>query len=208
MTLVIYIPFNEGSLLISDRQNTYSFSLTRESVTKIISLNNLLSVVGFSGDTQKCRYLIDQLRREEDTTFEETYRNVYRRCYGSPELGFLGQGEIEFLVVSRNAAEQNYEVINIMDALPSRVDRNKCLAIGDGSKYILPQLNIDTLNINSEEAEKFGLRLIYYVSISGLTVGNPAILGYNVCFIETEIGEVLTRNPNTVDISRLLYRFD
>lgn len=207
MTLVIYIPFNDGTLLISDRQDTYYNDLRKEPINKIVAISNLRAVVGFAGDTQKCRFLIDQLRRTNlSLSFLETYRQEYRRCYGIPELGFQ-QDDVELLVVTYNSNNEKV-VYNVLGALTNEIDSDKCAAIGSGAKSILPQLQLNTLKIEKEEAEKFGLTLLKYASIIDLSIGDPVNHGYNLSLIETEIGDVRTQYPQNVNIKKLLYNFE
>lgn len=208
MTLIIYIPFKNGALMISDRQNTYFEDLTREPINKIIALPKFKVILGFAGSTKQCRYLIDQLRRDNGTlTFEETYERVYRRCYGSPELGFRSD-DVEMLALQYKSTEEGIVLHRILGPLMNEVDRVKCQAIGGGAKYIGPQLQLDTLTISKEKAEEFGLTLLAYASTIDISVGNPATYDYNEVFIDTQIGAILTPHPTNVSIEKLLYKFE
>lgn len=208
MTLVIYIPFKNGSLMISDRQNTYFQDLTREPIDKIVILPNFRAVLGFAGPTQQCRYLVDQLRHfDAPSSFEETYRDVYQRCYGLPELGFRSD-DVELLVVTYESAGKGLVVHRILGAVMNEIDDKKCAAIGGGAKYIAPQLQLNTLTLSKERAEEFGSTLLAYASMIDISVGNPTTYGYNVVLIGTSNGSVLTRHPKIVDIKKLLYNFD
>jgi len=208
MTLVIYVPFKNGSTMISDRQNTCFQDLTSEPIDKIVILPNLKAVLGFAGPTQKCRYLVDQLRHVgAPSSFEESYREVYQRCYGSPELGFRSD-DVELIGVTHKLGGEGLVVHKILGAVMNEVDDKKCAAIGGGTKYIVPQLQLDTLTIDKEKAEEFGLTLLAYASMIDISVGNPMTYGYNVVSIGTEISPVLTHYPESVDIKKLLYNFD
>lgn len=207
MTLVIYVPFKNGSIMISDRQNTYFQDLTREPIDKIAVLSKFKIVLGFSGPTQQCRYLIDQLRQfDSSLSFEETYRKIYQACYGSPELGFRSD-DVEFLVVTQKLTGKELTVHKILGAVMNKIDNRKCAAIGGGTKYIVPQFQLNTLTISKEEAEEFGLTLLAYASIIDVSIGNPMIYGYNLVSIGSEIGTVVTRYPKSIDIKKLLYDF-
>ena len=85
---------------------------------------------------------------------------------------------------------------------------NKCIAIGSGAKYISPQLDLNTLEINKEQAEEFGLTLLAYASKIDVRVGNLESYGYNAVIIGNEVSPVLTQYPGNVSIDRLLYDFD
>ena len=208
MTLVIYVPFRDGSIMISDRQNTYSEDLTREPIDKITILENFGTVLGFAGSTQQCRYLVDQLRRDEGTSsFEEAYRQIYQRCYGSPELGFR-YNDVEFLTVTQRSTDESLAVLKILGAVMNEIDVRKCTAIGGGARYITPQLELNTLTISRESAEEFGLTLLGFTSRIDISVGDPITYGYNVAVIGTENGSVLTQHPQSVNIEKLLYHFD
>lgn len=208
MTLVIYVPFRRGAIMISDRQNTDFDDLTREPINKIVTLPNFKAVLGFSGFTQQCRYLIDQLRRANASlTFEETYERVYQRCYGSSELGFRSDA-VEMLALQYKSAEEGLVIHKILGALMNEVDSEKCHAIGGGAKYIIPQLQLNTLTITKEKAEEFGLTLLTYAAIIDISVGNPATYDYNVAYVDTQIGDVLTRHPTSASIDKLLYKFE
>jgi 20S proteasome alpha/beta subunit len=208
MTLVIYVPFKNGSIMISDRQNTYFQDLTREPIDKIVTLPNFRAVLGFAGPTQQCRYLIDQLKRDKSSLlFEKTYEEVYQKCYGFPELGFRSD-DVELLVVARKSSDRGFVVRKILGAVMNEIYEEKCAAIGGGSKYIVPQLQLSTLTISRDEAEEFGLTLLAYTSMIDISVGNPITYGYNLVFIGTEIGSVLTRYPKSLDVKKLLYKFN
>jgi len=207
MTLVLYIPFSSGAIMISDRQNTYREDLTREPIDKIEILTNLGTVLGFAGPTPQCRYLIDQLRRVEVTSsFEETYREIYQECYGSPELGFRSD-DVEYLAVTQRSDSEGFVVRKILGALMNEIDDRKCAAIGGGAKYIAPQLQLNTMTANRERAEEFGLTLLAYSSLIDVSVGSPMTYGYNVVLMGAEIGSVSTAYPESIDITRLLYDF-
>jgi 20S proteasome alpha/beta subunit len=207
LTLVVHVPFKNGSAIVSDRQNTYSEDFTREPIDKIIPLPEFRAAVGFSGPTQKCRYLIGQLRRfQVNAPFEDAYRETYQKCYGQPELGFREQ-DVEFLVVACRPPDKRPLVHRILGAVINEVDSGKCAAIGGGAKYVLPQLQLNTLEISQEQAEEFGSTLLAYASKIDITVGDPATYGYNAVVVTDKLGAILLRNPNIVDIKRLLYDF-
>ena len=204
---MVHIPFKSGSVIVSDRQNTYSEDFTREPIDKIIPLPNLRAVVGFSGPTQKCRYLIGELRRfQVNAPFKDAYRETYQRCYGQPELGFHEQ-DVELLVVTCTPLGKRPIVHWTLGAIINEVDSRKCAAIGGAAKYIRPQLQLNTLGISEQQAEEFGSTLLAYASKIDISVGDPATYGYNVVVIADKLGAILLRNPNIVDIKKLLYDF-
>lgn len=206
VTLITYIPYDDGSLIISDRQNTYFDDMSREPINKIIAIPSLNSIIGFAGPTQMGRYLIDQLRYTIlNLTFIDTYRDVYERCYGTPMLGFREE-DVEFLVV--NIEGGNKKLYKIIGSLTNEIDLDVCTALGCGSKYLIPQLQLEAHSINRHQAEQFGLRLLKYVSIIDIRVGDPLIYGYNISFVEEACGPVITNYPENVDISNLLYTFE
>lgn len=207
MTLAIYIPFKNGSIIVADRQNTYFQDLTREPIDKIALLPNFKVALSFAGSTQQCRYLIDQLRQfDSSALFEETYGEVYRKCLGSPELG-IRSDDIELLVVICKSAGKELVVQKVLGAMMNKLDNKKCAAIGGGAKYIKPQLQLNTLGISKEQAEEFGFTMLAYASMIDISVGNPLIYGYNAVLIESEIGSILTKHPKSVNIEKLLYNF-
>jgi 20S proteasome alpha/beta subunit len=208
MTLVIYIPFSGGVMMISDRQNTYFEDLTREPIDKMVKLQNFNAILGFAGPTQRCRYLIDQLRRDDAVlSFEESYERIYGRCCGTPELGFRPD-DVELLVLTHKTTGEGFTVHRILGAVMNEVDEKKCTAIGGGAKYIVPQLQLNTNEVSRDEAEEFGLTLLAYTSIIDISVGSPATYGYNIVSTEAETNQVLTHGPTNVDIEKLLYRFE
>lgn len=194
--------------MISDRQNTYFEDLTREPIDKILELPNFNSVLGFAGTTQMCRHLIDQLRAiTTPVAFEQNYGEVFRECCGRTELGFRSD-DIELLVVSNHQPENGFIVRKVLGGIMSKIDYRKCHAIGGGTKYIIPQLQLDTLTINGEEAKEFGLTLLKFASLIDISVGDPITYGYNVATITTTNIRIQTLTPETVNISKLLYNFE
>lgn len=208
MTLVIYVPFKNGALMISDRQNTYFEDLTREPIDKIVELPTFGVILGFAGPTQQCRYLIDQLRREDASSpFRESYERVYRRCCGLSELGFHSD-DVELLTLTRGTAGKGHKVHKILGAVMNELDEKKCTAIGAGAKFIVPQLQLKTQEISKQKAQEFGLALLGYASMIDISVGSPTTYGYNIATIEGDAWSVSTCNPISVSIEKLLYSFE
>lgn len=90
----------------------------------------------------------------------------------------------------------------------SEIDSQKCYAIGTGTKYILPQLQLDTIGISQEQAQTFGLTLLKFSSIIDISVGDPVTYGFNLAIITNANIEIQTLTPASVDISKLLYDFE
>ncbi len=209
MTLVLYIPFAEGSIIISDRQNTNNndIAITREPVDKIHALPNFNGGLGFSGSTAKCRHIVDKLQRVQNlNSFEDSYRTVFAFCYGSRELGFH-VNDLELLVVTKQI-EGTFKVRKIYGGLTNEIDETKCSAMGSGAVYIQPQLDVNTNNVDREAAEDFGKALIKYAALIDGTVGDPVSYGYNVLLMNATNNDVQTIHPETVNISKLLYDFE
>lgn len=207
VTLVIYIPFNKGALMVSDRKNTL-FDDEASPIDKIIPLPNFNAVLGFAGGTDQCKHLINRLKdANASSLIDRNYIDEYLKHYNISAFGYQ-KGNVELLVVKLKLATRELQVYKSFNAFMSEESVNKCLAIGSGAKFIRPHLVLNTLKKTKEQAEKFGSALLAYASMCGNYVGNPASYGYNVVIIEDAINPVLTRSSRYVSIDRLLYKFD
>jgi hypothetical protein len=202
---VLLVPYNQGAILISDRQSTRSDS-TKEEWNKIYLLENLNAVIGFAGSSEGSRFICQKLREQTGgSQFTEMYVEGYRSLYQkalTPE-----ERDIEALCILKtgNLLIEQYKFTR---DIPERLDPNSVKGIGEGELVIRPQLNYNTNGTNLETAIFFGKVLIEYSSRVVSSVGPPAQFGF--CLATVPLTGVVTFQvlpPEQVPIERLLYRF-
>jgi len=204
MTLVIFIPYNEGGILISDRQNTYGDG-SIEPIDKIAYIEELNVVSGFAGDTTKCMYLLDKLKEETDEEiFLEHYRRVYEECYGRNALEFTN---FDTKLLTLLWLEDGLNLYRIFGATPNRLPIERCYAIGSGSRHIIPHMQIDTLEREVGEVEKFGTMLLEYSHRCDNTIGSPISYGYNIALMNADETSLDTKHCERLEFEKIQYHF-
>ena len=131
MTLVLYVPWQGGAILLSDRQGT-TRTLTRTPLDKLSIIKPDEIALGYAGSTHKCDYLVRKLSSEllSPDNFPDDYRRVYATCYHLPELGFE-MGDVSLIAVAINDARE-LRVYRVLDAVANLVDSSRCWGIGSG----------------------------------------------------------------------------
>jgi len=201
MTIVLYIKYNSGALLISDRLNTSETGQKTE-VDKIIKLSSD-TVIGFAGLTEPCKHIVDQLRlQKKDLSIIDICEIIKTTYYSLRKESGLDQG-VEFLVVQN--INRIIRVWRILNGVSNELDPNLNAAIGLFSS-IIPQLEVRLNNQPLTAAVQFGSDLIGWVSKIESKVGFPIIHGCNICDVGLQQIDVKTTHP-TVNLENLMYRF-
>lgn len=173
----MYIPFETGSLLISDRLNSL-YGGQKTQIDKIIQISPT-TVIGFSGPTEICKHLIDlvKINKKEFGVFEicEIIRNNFIQIKKE-----AGSDSVEFLLV-RNDGEK-IRLWKIVDGISNELESDINHAIGMYSS-IIPNLELRWQNLVAETALQFGANIIGWTSKIESGVGSPAEFGCNVCYI-------------------------
>jgi hypothetical protein len=201
-TLVLLIPYDNGLILISDRQST-KYDQTKEAWDKIYKINESL-VIGFAGNSEQTRFLA-QLLESYTEPISQSYVSAYRRLQDLDRVP--RDMEIDALCISK-----------IPDGLqPYRITRNLCfrvneeaIGIGEGEPMVRPQLaDCHTKEVSLEQAIGFGKTLIQYASFCVGSVGPPSQFGFSLATVPTDGNvKVETVQPEMVSIERLRYRFE
>jgi hypothetical protein len=198
-TLVLWIPFDLGSLLISDRQST-KYDGTKEEWDKIYLIDDR-TVVGFAGPSEGSR-LVAQTLPSIRSPLPDRYITAYDKLRA---MGTLDTDrDIVALCISKVGGI--IEAFKFTRNICNSVQPNVPTGIGTGEAFIRPQLSQPTNTLNYEDALKFGKTLIEYSSRIDSQVGPPAQLGFCLATIPVEGNSfVQILAPETVSISDMLY---
>jgi len=199
-TLVLLIPFDLGSLLISDRQSTKDDG-TKEAWNKIYLIDER-TAIGFSGPSEGSR-LVAQTLPSIHSPLPDRYTSAYDKLLDMRTLN--SDREIEALCISKSGGI--IEAFKFTRNIYNSVQPNVPTGIGTGELFIRPQLSQPTNNLNYENALKFGKTLIEYSSRIDGRVGPPAQFGFCLATMPVQ-GEASVQilEPENVSISDMLYR--
>lgn len=210
MTLIIFIPFNEGVLLMGDKQNTYLSAGTREPLCKIDLITDEGPVIAGAGSTNAYRATIHRLSHNLSVNHKniaEKFLEKLKQNYDETLRYTSEKLDVTALTVGRVGA--NIIVKKIEDYLIYDLDTKKCCAIGSGVDFISPQLKIDTINRTKSEVIKFGLTLIKYASYTNNLVSAPETYGCDYTIINNDGPiEISCIIPELVKLDPLLYKFE
>jgi branched-chain amino acid transport system substrate-binding protein len=201
MTLVLYIPFCNSGLIVSDRLNSL-FEGGKETVDKIIKLRDDL-IIGFSGRTEVCQNIIEVLKMNgsslSDYEVNEIIRNRYHQL--RYESRAMELGSVEFILVKKT--DKEIIVWKNIDGFSYPENSEKVVAIGM-TDFIKPQIEEKGKFSSRERAENFGISLIGYVNRAHSGVGSPEIQGCNISYLDENRLEILliVKKP---DLKPILY---
>jgi hypothetical protein len=203
VTLVLFIPFVSGALLISDRQSTKTDD-TKEVWDKIYLIEKSNAIIGFSGSSEGSRSIAqDIILSQSGKTFIEQYTNSYRKYYHITTIDSKEKDIVSLCIVKTSDSIQSYkftgEIFNILQ---------KPTGIGAGEHIIRPQLILNTSIVSFETALEFGKALIEYASMVSTEVGSPSQLGFCLGVVQFD-GKIINQvlDPEQVSIDKMLYRF-
>ena len=198
-TLVLLIPFNSGSLLISDRQST-RYDGTREPWDKIYRPDGS-TVIGFSGNSEASRFVAQSLSKLSEP-FPTRYVVAYQSLVSLHSIE--EEREIEALCVTRqNNKVQAYKFTR---SLWNPVVSQNPTGIGVGEYIIAPQIDRPTNHLNLRAAIDFGKALIQYASMVDTKVGPPSQYGFCSGSLAFQGKASLRRlPPENIPIDRMLY---
>jgi branched-chain amino acid transport system substrate-binding protein len=200
MTLVLYIPFNSGALLISDRLNLL-YTGQKTEVDKIIRVSSD-TVIGFSGPTELCLNIIDQIKAgKKDLSYFQISDIIKKTYYEIRKVSGVDESLEFFVAQNTNQIIKLWKITNIVS---NELNPNLNYAIGMHTS-IIPQLGISLKQSTFEQAIKFGAELIGYVSKIESGVGLPPVHGCNLCYINPRIIKLETIYPQ-INLTNLMYR--
>jgi branched-chain amino acid transport system substrate-binding protein len=202
MTIGLYIPFNTGVLLISDRLNTI-YGNQKVQVDKIVQIDEN-TVMSFCGSTEHCKYIIDIIKQKSRelgiVKISEIIRDTLYEL--RKESGF--SDDLEFIVV-RNY--QKIRVWKLLNGVSNELEPDSNHAMGLYSS-IIPHLELfSTRGLSKEDAIRFGIDLVGWVSRIENKVGSLSEYGCNICLINST-GIVIDKIFDDIKIQNMLYRFE
>ncbi len=204
MTLVLLIPYNQGVLLISDRQST-RFDGTKESWDKIAFLEKLNAVIGLAANSSEAAKAIAQsLNLPSNVSLTEQYGLAYRKLSGYALR--IEDKEIEALAIIKKT--ETIETYKFTRDIPELLSSTKPTGIGSGASIIRPHLDQNTNMISLEVAIDFGKTLIEYASRVSGSVGPPSQFGFNLGIVPLSGSISLqTLGSQSVSIEKIMYNF-
>ncbi len=203
-TLVLLIPYNEGVLLLSDRQSTKNDG-TKEEWDKLSFLENSNIVLGFAADSSEgARTIAQSLKGSiEEIPFVEQYRMAYQ---GLSKYS-LTREEKEIVALCVIKRVDTIESYRFTRDLPELLTTSKPIGIGSGAPIVRPQLDQNTNSVSVGVAIEFGKTLIEYASRVANTVGPPSQFGFNIAIVPLSGNISFQRlRPEQISLEKILYR--
>lgn len=190
MTLVLLIPYDQGCVLMADRQETFSDG-SKDDLTKLYCHGDDGPAMGCAGGADLIRKLFSELRglnfstQSPLTIIKQQLDQSIREA--SENAALMGPGldpdrmKIDFLLVET----QNDDLVaSSFNGLWTRkLDRTKIHAIPEDN-VVVKQYLIDTTSFTEENAIGFGLRVLRQISLHNYTVGPPEYHGYDMIKID------------------------
>ena len=191
-TLVLYIPYDGGALLISDRQSTKSDG-TIEPWDKIYHLSNYNAVIGFSGTSEASRSIAQNLGASANHDFFDQYRKAYREL-DKMDLTYK-EKEIESLCIIKK--ESSFRAYKFTRDLPNSIYSYNPIGIGSGELIIRNKLvGLDTSIFDLEIAMALGLELISDAAMWDSKVGSPYAHGIRLATVSSDKEiQITTKTP-------------
>ena len=186
MTLVLLIPYNQGCLLIADRQETFPDGSKIE-FTKLYCHGDNGPALGCAGGADLIRKLYSELRGQDFST-QDSFTIIKKKLdqsikEASKNATLMGPGldpyrlGIDFLLVE---LQNKNMVASLFNRLWIRkIDRNKICAIPE-ENIAVRQYLIDTTSFSEKDAIGFGAKILRQVSFNNVTVGPPEYHGYDM----------------------------
>ena len=191
MTLILYIPCDNGCILLSDRQNTYPDAQKSE-VTKIHVQGELGPAIGCSGGTDIIRSLYTRIMDTWETN-DGNVRGRIKDCYEKVledarktlrHVGTIFDPDLEMLGVE--VAEGQLKPFRINVLLDIGLNANRISAVPEGIPEVQRYLAVNTGHLCEGQAILLGEEILRQVSFSNYKVGAPEYHGYDYVRISAE----------------------
>jgi len=204
MTLVMYIPYKEGCILISDRQDTEEVrnGICKREVKKLYLVSEKGPAIGCSGDTELFLALFEKLRHQTNVNNDNVCDTIvklllelakqWKDMYGGIEHSLEN---IEMFVVTWKNGIIPYHLHGI---LPKSIDRARCHGIGTGYSASGPLLNPSTTNLSDQEVIALGEEIMRQVARLNYTVGPPEYHGYDIIKVSKNGKFITDSKPPTI----------
>jgi hypothetical protein len=188
LTLVLHIPFNQGCLLIADRQETYDDG-SKTNFTKLCSYGDNGPAMGCAGGSDLIRKLFSEVKTIDFSIVENPIKTVKERLEQSitearENAKLIGPGidptqlRVEFFFVEIQEGTISSKSFNCLWGI-KEMDGNIINALPENNKDVKEYL-IDTSSFSKDKAKRLGVEILRQVSLRDSTVGAPEYHGYDV----------------------------
>jgi hypothetical protein len=202
---VLFVPYNQGVFLISDRQSTKADG-TKEVWDKIYLIKKSNAIIGLSGSSEGTRSIAQELiDTQNEKPFVAQYIDSYRKFFHMVTMDTKEKIVEALIIIKSLDSIQPYKFIGEIQNL---LNLQNPSGIGTGEHIIRPQLVQNTNIVTFEMALEFGKTLIEYASRVSLDVGSPTQFGFCLGVVPFN-GEIINQvlEPQQVTIDKMLYRF-
>jgi len=160
-------------------------------------------VIGFSGDTDICKHIVDVLQSENGSlSCDDIGEIIRRKKYElTKETGVID--DIEFILAQNTGRE--IKIWKLLNGVYTKQEPDKIQAIGLFHS-VIPHFAVNTKTRSVGEVLQFGVDLIGWVSSIESFVGDPNNQGCNICYIDLE-NIRLTTERIVANKEPLKYRF-
>ena len=224
MTLILFIPYAEGCILMGDRQNSHLRDPEgyKDEISKVHLHGANGPAIGCAGHSYFIEVLYNRLKDDQEITnenicgkikknilpkvisdFHETvrYTSLYANTYTS---------DVEMIVLTKN--ETRIVPIHLYGFIDMKIDPAHIFAVPRENRGIKKYLEIDSCGFSENQAISLGEELLRQVAFFNFTVGPPEYHGCDLVrvrngeFLVQYKQSILTRKtPSEVvnDISRI-----
>jgi len=228
MTLLLFLPFNDGYVLMSDRLGSGKEIPDDYCIDKIrkINIDNLELIFAASGTDRLYNLILKEINAKINVITKDNVFDIINDIYYSQVItsGFTKKDQQVDLDDSNDKLSLFVFVVTKSDwngkifgeqAIPN-LKNTKNIARGCGEKSIKPHLQLDSYHKDRDEILCFGFHLMKYAHISNdKKVGDPELHECDFIFFYNsgEKEELFGRTPKLCKIildmsTRMLYRFE
>lgn len=190
MTLILFLPFKDGGILMSDKQDTYQeqMGMNKRTVTKLFLISEDGPAIGAAGSTQFFQTIFEELRNRNDVNNSniidilenELLPGIFEKAvktYGNT----ITLNDVHLLIVTYNDGRI---VANKMQGLlKTRIESNRGDCIGIGETAIGTLLAVETNDYPEEQILDWGRKIIQHVALQNYMVGPPEYHGVDAITI-------------------------
>jgi len=226
MTLVLYLPYNDGVILMADTIGTADGKkYSHERKIRRHEKNNISVIYAVSGTSVAvCFYKFLNRVYENISTFSghdlfkqifEEYieaKKEYLRMFD--EYNKFTFADVKFvmrvLILRKNESDIDCAFIETFK-LEEDFQCFKNFAMGEGRKYIEPNLELPSEEKGEEEVLQFGYHLMKYAHECDGAIGDPEVDGCDYVIISNTKDLVYMEEykpQQGIDLERILYKFE
>lgn len=197
MTLVVYIPYKDGIVVVSDNQNTFEEKNGEKNARPTekcfvnTSKNYAIVCAGFTSVYRKMYYCLKEDSSVDSSNVKNKVKEYIEKERKNTKFGD-DVNALEILIITKNSGE--LKILDMIDT--DELDSIKSTKLWFiGSKHIHSQiwnLQLNPLKISKEDAINLGLSIIEYTAEIDRTIGRVTQYGASLVIFPKETASSLT----------------